>query len=96
VTVAVRDPPARDLLAAAARLDVTVTLTGFDTPQGGAPDILISTVPAGAGDLCQTARGDLVPRHLLDVVTTPGRPPWPTPPAVVRAAGGFGCSCTRP
>jgi shikimate dehydrogenase len=94
VTVAVRDPArAQDLLAAAARLDVAVTLTGFDAPQGGAPDILISTVPAGAADIYakRIARGDLVPRHLLDVVYHP----WPTAladaarKAGVRVAGGF-------
>jgi shikimate dehydrogenase len=93
-TVAVRDPArAHDLLAAAARLDVAVTLTGFDTPQGGAPDILISTVPAGAADIYakRIARGDLVPRYLLDVVYHP----WPTAladaacKAGVRVAGGF-------
>jgi shikimate dehydrogenase len=93
VTVAVRDPArTQDLLAAAARLDVAVTLTGFDTPQGGAPDILISTVPAGAADIYakRIARGDLVPRHLLDVVYHP----WPTAladaarKAGVRVAGG--------
>ena len=94
VTAAVRDPArAQDLLAAAARLGVAVTLTGFDTPQGGAPDILISTVPAGAADIYakRIARGDLVPRHLLDVVYHP----WPTAladaarKAGVRVAGGF-------
>jgi shikimate dehydrogenase len=57
VTVAVRDPArARDLLAAAARLAVAVTLTGFDAPevlipQDDAPEVLISTVPAGAADI---------------------------------------------
>jgi shikimate dehydrogenase len=94
VTVAVRDPArAQDLLAAAARLAVAVTLTGFDTPQSGAPDILISTVPAGAADVYakRIARGDLIPRHLLDVVYHP----WPTAladaarKAGVRVAGGF-------
>src|SRR5215813_4776904 len=51
VTVAVRDPArAQDLLAAAARLGVTVTLTGFEAPQAGAPGLLISTVPGGAAD----------------------------------------------
>jgi shikimate dehydrogenase len=78
VTVAVRDPArAQDLLAAAARLDVAVTLTGFDTPQDGAPDVLISTVPAGAADIYakRIAHRDLVPGHLLDVVYHP----WPTP-----------------
>ena len=52
VTVAVRDPArARDLLTAAARLGVAVTLTGFETPQDDAPEVLISTVPAGAADI---------------------------------------------
>jgi shikimate dehydrogenase len=77
VTVAVRDPArAQDLLAAAARLGVAVTLTGFETPQDDPPDVLISTVPAGAADIHakRIARGDLVPRHLLDVVYHP----WPT------------------
>ena len=77
VTVAVRDPArARDLLAAAARLKVAVTLTGFDTPLDDAPEVLISTVPAGAADIYaeRIAHRNLVPRHLLDVVYHP----WPT------------------
>jgi shikimate dehydrogenase len=89
VTVAVRDPAgAQDLLAAAARLDVAVTLTGFETPQDGAPEVLISTVPAGAADIYakRIARGDLVPRHLLDVVYHP----WPT--ALADAARKAGIS----
>ena len=93
-TVAVRDRArAQDLLAAAARLGVAVTLTGFETPRGDAPDVLISTVPAGAADMYakRMARGDLVPRHLLDVVYHP----WPTALAVAAhkagtsVAGGF-------
>ena len=87
VTVAVRDPArARDLRAAAARLGVAVTLTGFDTPQDDAPEILISTVPAGAADIYakRIAHGDLVPHHLLDVVYHP----WPT--ALATAAHGAG------
>jgi len=78
VTVAVRDPArAQGLLAAAGRLDVAVTLTRFDDPQGDAPEVLISTVPAGAADIYaeRIAHRDLVPRHLLDVVYHP----WPTP-----------------
>ncbi len=77
VTVAARDPDrARDLLAAAARLGVTVTLTGFGDPAVTAPGVVISTVPAGAADIYagRIARGHLVPRHLLDVVYHP----WPT------------------
>jgi shikimate dehydrogenase len=89
VTVAARDPGrAQDLLAAAARLGVAVTLTGFGTPQDGAPDVLISTVPAGAADIYakRIAHGDLVPRHLLDVVYHP----WPT--ALAQAARQAGTS----
>jgi shikimate dehydrogenase len=87
VTVAVRDPArAQDLLAAAARLGVTVTLTGFEAPQAGAPGLLISTVPAGAADgyAKRIARGDLVPRFLLDVVYHP----WPTALAIAARTAG--------
>ncbi len=87
VTVAARDPGrAEDLLAAAARLGVAVTLTSFETPQDGAPDVLISTVPAGAADIYaeRIAHRDLVPRYLLDVVYDP----WPTAlAAAAREAG---------
>jgi shikimate-5-dehydrogenase len=94
VTVAVRERArAQDLLAAAARLGVAVTLTGFDTPQDDAPEVVISTVPAGAADIYakRIAHGDLVPRHLLDVVYHP----WPTALAVaahkvgIPVAGGL-------
>jgi shikimate-5-dehydrogenase len=94
VTVAVRNPArAQDLLAAAARLDVAVTLTGFDAPQDDAPEVLISTVPAGAADIYakRIAHRDLVPRYLLDVVYHP----WPTALAVaaqeadIPVAGGL-------
>jgi shikimate dehydrogenase len=77
VTVAVRDRArAQDLLAAAARLCVAVTLTGFDTPQDDSPEVLISTVPAGAADIYakRIAQRDLAPKYLLDVVYHP----WPT------------------
>jgi len=93
-TVAVRDPArAQDLLAAAERLAVAITLTGFGTPQDDAPDVLISTVPAGAADIYaeRIAGGGLVPRHLLDVVYHP----WPTPLAAaaqeanIPVAGGL-------
>jgi shikimate dehydrogenase len=94
VTAAVRDPArAQDLLAAAGRLGVTVALTGFEDPAVTAPDVLISTVPAGAADIYaeRIARGALAPRHLLDVVYHP----WPTPlarsarQAGLAVAGGF-------
>jgi shikimate dehydrogenase len=94
-TAAVRDPArAQDLVAAAARLAVGLTLTGFDEPEVTAPDVLISTVPAGAADFHakRIAHKTLTPQHLLDVVYHP----WPTPLAVaarqagIPVAGGFG------
>jgi len=94
VTAAVRDPArAQGLLAAAARLAIGLTLTGFGTPEVAAPDVLISTVPAGAADFYaeRIARHTLAPRHLLDVVYHP----WPTPlaaaarQAAIPVAGGF-------
>jgi shikimate dehydrogenase len=90
-TAAVRDPArAGDLLAAAGRLAVPVTLTPFDRPAVSAPDLLISTVPAGAANIYaeRISRGDLVPKHLLDVVYHP----WPT--ALATAASGAGVIVT--
>jgi shikimate dehydrogenase len=93
-TVAVRDRErAGDVLAAAHRLGITVTLTDYEAPEVDAPDLLISTVPAGAANTYakRLSRGDLVPRHLLDVVYHP----WPTPLALaahnagVPVTGGF-------
>jgi shikimate dehydrogenase len=93
-TVAVRDPArAGDLLAAADRLGMKVTLTPFGHLPDRTPDLLISTVPAGAADTCAgwIAARTLVPRCLLDVVYHP----WPTPLAVAAqqagaaVAGGF-------
>ena len=93
-TVAVRDPArAGDLLAAADRLGMKVTLTPFGHLPDRTPDLLISTVPSGAADTCAgwIAGRTLVPRCLLDVVYHP----WPTPLAVaaqragVAVAGGF-------
>ncbi len=95
VTVAVRDQQrAGGLLAAADRLGVAVRLIPFDTSGEAAPDLLISTTPAGAADIhAQRIRcGTLVPRYVLDVVYHP----WPTPLAVAAqqsgavVAGGFG------
>jgi shikimate dehydrogenase len=86
-TVAVREPArAGDLLAAARRLGVTVTLTPFDQPAVAAPGLLISTVPAGAASLYaqRITRGELKPRRLFDVVYHP----WPT--ALAAAAGPAG------
>jgi shikimate dehydrogenase len=88
-TVAVRDPArAGDLLAAAGRLGVTVTLAPFDDPGTDAPGLLISTVPAGAANLWagRISRGTLTPTCLLDVVYHP----WPT--GLAAAAGLAGIS----
>lgn len=92
--VAVRDPSrADDLLAAAARLDLRVRLRDLSEVAGDCPDLLISTVPAGAADyyaerIAATAQA---PAAVLDVVYAP----WPTKLAVAAAdagavvAGGF-------
>jgi len=95
VTVAVRDTHrAAGLRAAASRLGMAVALIPFDTPEDAAPDLLISTVPAGAADIHseRILAGTLVPRFVLDVVYHP----WPTPLAIAAqqsgaaVAGGFG------
>ena len=87
VSVAARDPVrASDLLAAADRLGVKVTLTAFGAPVGGSPDLLISAVPAGAADrYAQRISGRaLLPRCLIDIVYHP----WPTPLAVTARQAG--------
>jgi shikimate dehydrogenase len=87
-TAAVRDPArAQDLVAAADRLAIGLTLTGFDDPEVTAPDVLISTVPAGAADFHakRIASHTLTPRHLLDVVYHP----WPTPLAIATREAGI-------
>ena len=87
VSVAARDPAhASDLLAAADRLGMKVTLTPFGVPMGHAPDLLISTVPAVAADpyAQRIARRALLPRCLLDAVYHP----WPTPLAVAARQAG--------
>jgi shikimate dehydrogenase len=95
VTVAVRDTHrAAGLRAAASRLGLAVALIPFDTPGDAAPDLLISTVPAGAADIHseRILARTLVPRFVLDVVYHP----WPTPLAIAAqqsgavVAGGFG------
>lgn len=86
-TVAVRDPArAGDLLAAAGRLGVTVTLTSLDAAAKSAPDLLVSTLPAGAADWIaeRLARGDLRADWVFDVVYRP----WPTALAVAAEAAG--------
>jgi shikimate dehydrogenase len=85
--VAARDPArAGDLLAAAGRLGMKVTLIPFGEPADGSPDLLISTVPAGAADpyAQRIAARTLLPRSVLDVVYHP----WPTPLAAAAAQMG--------
>jgi shikimate dehydrogenase len=86
-TVAVRDPGrAAGLLAAADRLGVRVLLAAFEDSGMSAPGLLISTVPAGAANMCakRIADGALAPRYLLDVVYHP----WPTELAAAASAAG--------
>jgi shikimate dehydrogenase len=94
-TAAVRDKQRTGgLLAAAARLGMTVELTPFDAPWDAAPGLLISTAPAGAADIHaeRISGGAPAPSYVLDVVYHP----WPTPLAVAAqksgafVAGGFG------
>jgi shikimate dehydrogenase len=87
VTVAARDPARTSaLLAAADRLDMKVTLAPFADPPTRSPDLLISTVPAGAADIYaqRIAARTLLPRSVLDVVYHP----WPTPLATAAAQTG--------
>ena len=86
VTVAARDPiRATDLLAAADRLGAKIALTPFATPRYP-PDLLISTVPAGAADPCaqQIAAHTFLPPRVLDIVYHP----WPTPLTVAARQAG--------
>jgi shikimate dehydrogenase len=95
VTVAVREPArAGDLLAAAERLGVTVSLRAFEASALAGARLVISTVPAGATDalargLAQLRQG---PDLVLDVVYHP----WPTALGAAAQAtgaaviGGFG------
>lgn len=85
--VAVRDPGrTAGLLAAAGRMGVRVTLTALTSPVSQQPDVLISTLPAGAADSCaqRIAAGELRPRCVFDVVYHP----WPTPLATAARAAG--------
>jgi len=77
VTVAVRDPArAASLLPVAARLDVRVDLQTLTEAGDTAPDLLISTGPAGAADFLagQLGAGHPAPATVFDVVYAP----WPT------------------
>jgi shikimate dehydrogenase len=74
--VLVRDQArAGDLLAAARRLGVAVELRPF-TGKPGDGDLVISTVPAGAGD--SWAEQAVVPGHLPCAVLDVVYHPWPT------------------
>jgi shikimate dehydrogenase len=93
--VLVRDPArAAGLLATADRLALKVRLRPFDEQEKDdavAPDLLISTVPAGAADL-YAERSRLtghLPAAVLDVVYAP----WPTP--LARAAAEAGAVVAR-
>jgi shikimate dehydrogenase len=88
--VLLRDPArAAGLLATADRLGLKVRLRPFEDPRQGAavaPDLLISTVPAGAADFLveRTLFSPAPPMAVLDVVYHP----WPTPLAQAAAAAG--------
>jgi shikimate dehydrogenase len=89
--VVLRDPSrADDLLATAARLGLRVRLRSWEDLAGGAvavPDLLISTVPAGAADrYAERVRETQAPpaAAVIDVVYHP----WPTPLAQAAAAAG--------
>ncbi len=88
--VIVRDPArAGAVLATAEKLGLTVTLRRFeDHNQGDAvvPDLLISTVPAGATNLFpeRSLFSRTPPMAVMDVVYHP----WPTPLAQAAAAAG--------
>jgi len=88
--VVLRDPSrAQELRTTAQRLGLTVRLRPWeDLTSSGAvvPDLLISTVPAGAADdyAERLRRTHNAPAALLDVVYHP----WPTPLARAAAAAG--------
>jgi len=88
--VILRDPArAGAVLATAEKLGLKVRLRPFDDQEQGdapVPDLLISTVPAGAADLWseRTVFSRTPPMAVLDVVYDP----WPTPLARAAAAAG--------
>jgi shikimate dehydrogenase len=88
--VILRDPArAAGLLETAERLGLTVRLRRFDDLTAGSavvPELLISTVPAGAADLYleRTLLSPGPPMAVLDVVYDP----WPTPLAQAATAAG--------
>jgi shikimate dehydrogenase len=88
--VVLRDPArAGAVLATARKLGLKVRLVPLDDQMQGdaaVPDLLISTVPAGAADLFseRTLFSRTPPMAVLDVVYHP----WPTPLARAAAAAG--------
>jgi shikimate dehydrogenase len=90
VDVAVRDPArAADLLAAAGRLGVHIGFRPFGEfgkDDSVVPDLLISTVPAGAADMYaeRVRLTRQAPAALMDVVYAP----WPTRLATAAAEAG--------
>jgi shikimate dehydrogenase len=89
--IVLRDPSRADgLLATAARLGLQVRLRSWEDLNGGdavVPDLLISTVPAGAADAyAERVRVTHQPpaAAVIDVVYHP----WPTPLAQAAAAAG--------
>jgi shikimate dehydrogenase len=86
--IVAREPAqAAGLLAAAERLHLPVRLRSFaDLANSPVPDLLISTVPAGAADgyADRIGASGQVPAAVLDVVYSP----WPTPLAKVAFAAG--------
>ena len=86
--VVVRDPSrAGGLLAAAEQLGLQVRLRGFgDLESDPVPDLLISTVPAGAAD--SFAQRTLLTPHLPPAVMDVVYSPWPTQLALAAEAAG--------
>ncbi|HEX6449599.1 MAG TPA: shikimate dehydrogenase [Trebonia sp.] len=85
--VAVRDPArASGLLAAADRLGLRVRLRDIGEVAGERPELLVSTLPAGAADFyaARVVATRQPPAAVLDVVYAP----WPTPLATAAAAAG--------
>jgi shikimate dehydrogenase len=88
--VILRDPArAGAVLATAEKLGLKVRLRPFEDQQQGdavVPDLLISTVPAGATNLFseRTLFARTPPMAVMDVVYNP----WPTPLALAAAAAG--------
>ena len=85
--VAVRDPArAGGLLAAADRLGLRVRLRDLGEVADERPELLVSTMPAGAADFYseRILATRQAPAAVLDVVYAP----WPTPLAVAAAGNG--------